>query len=98
MIDFHCHLDLYENPMKVFAEVKKRKTEVLAVTTSPRAYVKTAQYFRESDTVRVALGFHPTNTQIKPEQIFKIEKEKLTKAEEEISEDFGLDRNYVLNS
>ena len=47
MIDFHCHLDLYENPMKVFAEVKKRKTEVLAVTTSPRAYVKTAQYFRE---------------------------------------------------
>lgn len=59
MIDFHCHLDLYENPMKVFAEVKKRKTEVLAVTTSPRAYVKTAQYFRESDTVRVALGFHP---------------------------------------
>ena len=32
----------------------------------------------------------------KPEQIFKIEKEKLTKAEEEISEDFGLDRNYVI--
>ena len=32
----------------------------------------------------------------KPEQIFKIEKEKLTKAEDEISEDFGLDRNYVI--
>ncbi len=59
MIDFHCHLDLYADPMKVFAEVKSRKTEVLAVTTSPRAYVKTSQYFRGSDNVRVALGFHP---------------------------------------
>ena len=32
----------------------------------------------------------------KPEQIFKIEKEKLLKAEEEISEDFGIERNYVI--
>ena len=59
MIDFHCHLDLYTDPMKVFAEVNRRKTEVLAVTTSPRAFVKTSQYFRGADNVRVALGFHP---------------------------------------
>lgn len=59
MIDFHCHLDLYPDPMKVFAEVKRRKVEVLAVTTSPRAYIKTSQHFRGSDNVRVALGFHP---------------------------------------
>ena len=38
----------------------------------------------------------PVNGFEKPEQIFKIEKEKLAKAEEEISEDFGLDRNYVI--
>lgn len=59
MIDFHCHLDLYADPMKVFAEVNRRKMEVLAVTTSPRAFVKTSHYFRGSDNVRVALGFHP---------------------------------------
>ena len=59
MIDFHCHLDLYADPMKIFYEVKSRKTEVLAVTTSPRAYIKTSQYFRGLDNVRVALGFHP---------------------------------------
>lgn len=59
MIDFHCHLDLYTDPMKVFAEANRRKTEVLAVTTSPRAFAKTSQYFRESDNIRVALGFHP---------------------------------------
>lgn len=59
MIDFHCHLDLYADPMKLFDEVKRRKTEVLAVTTSPRAFVKTSQYFRGADNIRVALGFHP---------------------------------------
>ena len=38
----------------------------------------------------------PVNGFENPEQIFKIDKEKLAKAEEEISEDFGLDRNYVI--
>jgi HD superfamily phosphohydrolase len=33
-----------------------------------------------------------------PEKIFKIDKEKLYKAEEEISEDFNLDRDYVILS
>ena len=59
MIDFHCHLDLYEDPMKIYDEVKRREIEVLAVTTSPRAFVKTSQYFRGVNSVRVALGFHP---------------------------------------
>ena len=45
--------------MKIFNEVKRRKTEVLAVTTSPRAFVKTSQYFRGVNNVIVALGFHP---------------------------------------
>lgn len=59
MIDFHCHLDLYSDPMKVYTEVIRRKTEVLAVTTSPRAFLKTSQYFSGANNVRVALGFHP---------------------------------------
>lgn len=59
MIDYHCHLDLYRNPLAVFDEVKKRNVKVLAVTTSPRAYLKTSQYFSNTDNVRVALGFHP---------------------------------------
>lgn len=59
MIDFHCHLDLYKNPLAVLNEVNHRKVEVLAVTTSPRAYLKTSQYFNNFNNVRVALGFHP---------------------------------------
>lgn len=59
MIDYHCHLDLYPNPLKIFDEVKSKKADILAVTTSPRAYIKTSQYFSDSEKVRVAVGFHP---------------------------------------
>lgn len=59
MIDFHCHLDLYKRPLEVFEEVKKRNTFVIVVTTSPRAYVKTAEYFKNADNVIVAAGLHP---------------------------------------
>ena len=59
MIDFHCHLDLYKNPLAVFDEVKQKNVRVLAVTTSPHAYLKASQYFNNTDNVSVALGFHP---------------------------------------
>ena len=59
MIDFHCHLDLYNNPISVFEIVKKKKIEVLCVTTSPRAYISTSHVFHDAQTVHVALGFHP---------------------------------------
>lgn len=47
MIDYHCHLDLYPNPLKIFDEVKSKEVDVLAVTTSPRAYIKTSQYLQK---------------------------------------------------
>lgn len=59
MIDYHCHLDLYPNLMRIFGEANMRNAEILAVTTSPRAFVKTLQHFKGSHNVRVALGFHP---------------------------------------
>ncbi len=58
-MDFHCHLDLYKKPLDILEEVKRRDTFVLAVTTSPRAYIKTAEYFRTADNVFVAVGLHP---------------------------------------
>lgn len=45
--------------LAILNEVKRRNVEVLAVTTSPRAYLKTSQYFNDINNVRVALGFHP---------------------------------------
>lgn len=59
MIDFHCHLDLYPKPAQVVAEVERRGTYVLAVTTTPRAYEGNLRYVGNSDRIRVAVGLHP---------------------------------------
>lgn len=59
MIDFHCHLDLYKNPLALMKEVEKRCDFVLAVTTSPRAWVKTSQVFSGIGNISVGLGLHP---------------------------------------
>ena len=37
MIDYHCHLDLYPNPLKIFDEVKSKEVDVLAVTTKSKS-------------------------------------------------------------
>lgn len=59
MIDFHCHLDLYKDPISLLPEVKRRCKYVLAVTTSPRAWQKAKKVFAGVDCIQVALGLHP---------------------------------------
>ena len=59
MIDFHCHLDLYNDPISLLPEVKRQCRFVLAVTTSPRAFLKTSQVFDGIKCISVGLGLHP---------------------------------------
>lgn len=59
MIDFHCHLDLYKNSLSLLDEVERRCIFVLAVTTSPRAWIKTSEYFAKKSCISVGLGMHP---------------------------------------
>lgn len=59
MIDFHCHLDLYENPSTVLEEIVKRKCYVLAVTTTPLAWEGTVRLVGHAPRVKIAVGLHP---------------------------------------
>lgn len=59
MIDFHCHLDLYKNSLSLLDEVERQCLFVLAVTTSPRAWIKTSEYFANKSCISVGLGMHP---------------------------------------
>lgn len=59
MIDFHCHLDLYKDPIALLPEVKRLSKFVLAVTTSPKAWAKTSKVFQDIDCVTTAIGLHP---------------------------------------
>lgn len=59
MIDMHCHLDLYPNPGRVIAEADKREAFVLAVTTTPKAFLGNIRLTEGRKRIRVAVGLHP---------------------------------------
>lgn len=59
MIDFHCHLDLYPDPEREVREAGAAGVYVLSVTTTPRAWVRTAQLAKGQKRIRTALGMHP---------------------------------------
>ncbi|MAZ31535.1 MAG: hydrolase TatD [Thalassospira sp.] len=59
MIDFHCHLDLYTNPIALIEECNRQRLYVLAVTTTPRAWRGSLKLVKDSERIRLALGLHP---------------------------------------
>lgn len=59
MIDFHCHLDLYEDAVKLLPIVAAKNIFTLVNTTSPRAWQKTSLVFSNYSNIKVALGLHP---------------------------------------
>ena len=59
MIDLHCHVDLYPDPVAVLDEAEKRGAFVLAVTTTPLAFQGNLDLVGDRRRIRVALGLHP---------------------------------------
>lgn len=59
MIDFHCHLDLYPDPEREVRDAEAAGIYVLSVTTTPRAWPRTAQLAKGHKRIRTALGLHP---------------------------------------
>lgn len=59
MIDLHCHLDLYSDPVQVVATCQERGVYVLSVTTTPSAWEGTSSLALGVDRIRTALGLHP---------------------------------------
>lgn len=59
LVDYHCHLDLYQDPKNVFAAARLRDVEILAVTTTPLAWKHNCEFARNTPNVRIGLGLHP---------------------------------------
>lgn len=59
MIDLHCHVDLYPDPVAILNEAEARGAFVLAVTTTPKAWRGTLGLVGNRRRMRVALGLHP---------------------------------------
>lgn len=59
MIDFHCHLDLYQSPLAVADESQRRGIGLLSMTTTPSAWNGTARLAAGRSMICTAIGLHP---------------------------------------
>jgi len=58
-VDFHSHLDLYEDHAAMIEESDRERVYTLAVTTTPKAWRRNRTLADGSKFVRVGLGMHP---------------------------------------
>lgn len=59
LVDFHCHLDLYPDHAVAVREAEAAGVFTLAVTTTPRAWLRNHELAQRTKHVRAALGLHP---------------------------------------
>lgn len=59
IIDTHCHIDMYPNPIQVLNECEKRGITVISMTSLPSHFELGYNHFIGKKKVRQALGFHP---------------------------------------
>lgn len=59
VVDLHCHLDIYSDPVAVARCCAEAGTYVLSVTTTPKAWRGTVALAKGHDRIRTALGLHP---------------------------------------
>lgn len=65
-IDFHVHIDYYENYKEIYDYYDTQKIYTLFVTNFPEVYRKAKETFPNSKYVKMALGYHPEMVEIKP--------------------------------
>lgn len=59
MMDLHCHIDLYRNPVEIIKECVQHDLYVLSVTTTPKAWSGTHALTKDFPRFNTALGLHP---------------------------------------
>jgi len=59
MIDTHCHIDLYENPLDVLNECRKAGITVIGMTNLPSHFELGHPHVLPFNKIRLALGMHP---------------------------------------
>ena len=59
LYDLHCHIDLMPSMERFANEAAKTHIGILAVTTTPKAYVKEISVLHSFNNVKIGLGLHP---------------------------------------
>lgn len=59
MIDTHCHIDLYKNPLQIVNECERLGIATIGVTNLPSHFEMGFAHLLSYKKVRLALGMHP---------------------------------------
>jgi TatD DNase family protein len=59
VIDTHCHIDLYPNPLAVAQRCEKAGVSTLAMTNLPSHFGQGIHHLKGFKHIRLALGLHP---------------------------------------
>lgn len=59
LVDTHCHVDLFPDPVALVREIERRRVYTIAVTNTPSVFPRLCEIVGESRFVRAALGLHP---------------------------------------
>jgi TatD DNase family protein len=59
LVDFHCHLDLFPDPVSAVSDAEQAGIYTLTVTTTPKAWPRNYDLTRKTRFIRAALGLHP---------------------------------------
>jgi TatD DNase family protein len=57
--DFHCHIDLNRDPVRLIGQCEKERIVTVAVTTTPKAWAQNCKWTEQSRYVKPAVGLHP---------------------------------------
>ncbi len=64
MIDTHCHIDLYDNPIEIANECEKLGIITIGMTNLPSHFEMGYKHLRSYQKVRLALGLHPLHSEL----------------------------------
>jgi TatD DNase family protein len=59
LVDFHCHPDLFPDPVAAISKAEHARVYTLTVTTTPKAWPRNKELTANTRHVRAALGLHP---------------------------------------
>lgn len=73
LLDTHCHLPHYSDPVAIMEQAKQAQVDVVAVTNSPSEYRRFAARLGAREGVEVALGLHPLQVDSRwPQELLRL--------------------------
>ncbi len=73
-VDYHCHFDMFENPLQVIKECERQKIITIGMSNLPSHFEMGLPHIKNFKYIRMALGLHPLLAQKHHGELLKFKK------------------------